>query len=77
MFLTVFGGNRQNKTQGIFKKFTAAFDIGQGDQKFYSLPYSISFLNVLHQNKALYDFCKRGQCLIVERITGLEYALKP
>ena len=39
-------------------------------------PYSISFLSVLHQNKALHNFHKRGQHLIVERNTGLEYALK-
>ena len=45
----------------------------KGPQK--SHPYSIPFLNVLHQNKALHNFCKRGQCLIVERNIGLEYAL--
>ena len=29
----------------------------------------------LHRNKALYNFRKRGQRLIVERDIGLEYAL--
>ena len=39
-------------------------------------PYSIPFLSVLHQNKALYNFRKRGQRSILERNIGLEYALK-
>ena len=39
-------------------------------------PHSIPFLSVLHQNKALYNFRKRGQRSIVERNIGLEYALK-
>ena len=38
-------------------------------------PYSIPFLSVLHQNKALHNFHKRGQRSIVERNIGLEYAL--
>ena len=38
-------------------------------------PYSISFLNVLYQNKALHNFCKGGQLTIVEHNIGLEYAL--
>ena len=38
--------------------------------------YSISFLSVLHQNKALYNFRKRGQRSIVERNIGLECALQ-
>ena len=38
-------------------------------------PYSITFLSVLHQNKALYNSCKGGQHLIVERNIGLDYAL--
>ena len=70
--------------QGIFLKFRAAFDIGQkghffmkkGHQK--SPPpttYSIPFLSVLHQNKDLSNFRKRGQRSIVERNIGLEYAL--
>ena len=37
--------------------------------------YSILFLCVFHQNKALYNFCKRGQRSIVEPNIGLEYAL--
>ena len=36
---------------------------------------SIPFLSVLHQNKALHNFRKRVQRLIVERNIGLEYAL--
>ena len=43
--------------------------------QFYPLPYSIPFLSVLHRNKALYNFRKKGQRSIVERIIGLEYAL--
>ena len=77
-------------TQGIFWKFRAAFDIGQKEnffmkkrglflkkrpQKFLSALYSISFLSVLHHNKALLNFHKRGQRWIVERSIGLEYAL--
>ena len=38
------------------------------------LPYSIPFLSVLHQNKALHNFCQRGHCSIVKRNIGLEYA---
>ena len=38
-------------------------------------PYSIPFLHVLHQNKVLYNFCKRGQPSIVKHNIGLEYAL--
>ena len=37
--------------------------------------HSISFLSVLHQNKALHNFPNRGQSSIVERNIGLEYAL--
>ena len=38
-------------------------------------PYSIPFLSVLHQNKALYDFWKKWQLSIVERNIGLKYDL--
>ena len=38
-------------------------------------PYSIPFLKVLNQNKALYNFPKRGQHSIVKHNIGLEYAL--
>ena len=53
----------------------AAFDIGKKGHFFEKrapkiLPYSISF-----QNKALYNFCKRGQRSIVEQNIGLEHAL--
>ena len=37
--------------------------------------YSIPFLSVLHQNKSLHNFCKRGQRSIVEHNIGPEYAL--
>ena len=39
------------------------------------LPYSIPFLNVLYQNKALHNFPKRGQHSIFKRYVRLEYAL--
>ena len=40
--------------------------------------YSIPFLSVLHQNKDLYKFRKRGQGerLTIECSIGLEYALE-
>ena len=38
-------------------------------------PNSILFLDVLRQNKALYNFRKREQCSIVERNISLEYDL--
>ena len=50
----------------------------KGHQKFYPTPtplYSIPFLSVLYRNKALHNFCKRRQHLIVDRDIGLEYAL--
>ena len=47
----------------------------KGHQKFHPLPYSIPVLSVLHRNKALYNFHKRGQHLIVECNIGLEYVL--
>ena len=40
-----------------------------------SPPYSIPFLSVLHQNKALHNFRKRVQPSIVKGNIGLEYAL--
>ena len=41
-----------------------------------SSPHSVPFLSVLHQNKALHNFCKGGQRSIVERNIVLEYALR-
>ena len=38
-------------------------------------PYSIPFLSVLHQNKAMHNFRKKGQRSIVERNIGLQYTL--
>ena len=46
----------------------------KGSQNFIT-PYSTPSLSVLHQNKVLYNFHKRGQRLIVEHNIGLEYAL--
>ena len=47
--------------------------------KYFTPPYSIPFLSVLYQNKALYNFRKRGRSSIVKRNIepniGLEYAL--
>ena len=38
-------------------------------------PNAILFLGVLHQNKALHNFHKKGQASMVECNIGLEYAL--
>ena len=38
-------------------------------------PYSVPFLIVLHQIKALYNFRKKGRLSIVERKVDLKYAL--
>ena len=35
--------------------------------KIFTTPYSIPFVRVLHENKALHNFHKRGQCPIVGR----------
>ena len=37
--------------------------------------YLIPFLNILHQNKALYNFCKKGQLSLIGRNIDLKYAL--
>ena len=37
--------------------------------------FSIPFLSVLHQNKALHNFHKRGQRPTVGRIKGLDWGL--
>ena len=49
----------------------------KGTKNFTPLPprYSIPFLSVLGQNKALFDFHKRGHRLIVERNIGLEFSI--
>ena len=39
--------------------------------KKFTIPYSISFLSALHQNKTLHNFHKRGQGLTVGCIKGL------
>ena len=66
------------KSTFLWKKGTF---LKTGHQKFhphapvppYSIPF-LTFLSVLHQNKALCKFCKRVQRSIVERNIGLEYA---
>ena len=84
----VFGIGRMNP--GHILKLRAVFDIGQKGNfimkkgTFFKKrapkippPYSIPFLSVLRQNKALYNFRKRGQRSIVERNIGLKYPLEP
>ena len=56
--------------KGIFFTKKDTFLIKKAPQ-----PYSIPFLSVLHQNKDLYNFQKRGQHSIVKLYVGLEYAL--
>ena len=46
----------------------------KGHQKFHP-SYSIPFLSVLHQNKALYNFHKRGKYSGVKLNIGLENTL--
>ena len=41
------------------------------DTKSFTTPYSIPFLSVLHQNKALHKFHKTGQQPIARNIKGL------
>ena len=41
-------------------------------ENYVTNPYSISFLSVLHQNKALHNFDKRDQRLIATHIKGPE-----
>ena len=63
------------KGQFFMKK--GRFFCRKGTKNFTPYPslYSIPFLIVLHQSKALYNFHKYGQRSIVERNIGLEYAL--
>ena len=58
---------------GIFYEKGHLFE--KGAQKFHPPLHSTPFLHVLHQNKALHNFCKSGQGSIVEHNIGLEYAL--
>ena len=46
----------------------------KGHPKYFTPPppYSVPFLSVLHQNKALYYFHKREQRSVVEHNIGLE-----
>ena len=43
--------------------------------KHFTTPYSIHFVNVLHQNKALHNFHRKGQHSIAECIKGLTWDL--
>ena len=55
--------------------FRTVFDIGQKGhffEKNFTTSYSISFLSVLHRNKALYNFHKRGKRTIAGYIKGLD-----
>ena len=69
--------------QGLISKIWAAYNIGQNVLFFFekkgtknlTTPYSIPFLSVLHQNKALHNFHKRGQRPTVGRIKGLDWGL--
>ena len=53
----------------LFKKGTSFLKKGN---KNFTTPCSVPFLSVLHQNKALYNFRKRGQRSIAERINSLD-----
>ena len=46
----------------------------KGHQKFHH-PLFNPFLSLLHQNKALHNFLKRGKCLITGHIIGLDQSL--
>ena len=68
--------------QSLIKKIRAASNIGQKGQFFgkkatknFTTSYSIPFLGVLQQNKALHNFHKTGQHLIVRCIKGLDQGL--
>ena len=49
--------------------------LGKKGTKYFTTPYSIIFLSVLHQNKALHNFHKRGQCLTARCIKSLDKGL--
>ena len=51
--------------------FVIVFFSKKGTRNF-TTPYSIPFLSVLHQNKALHNFHKRGQRATAGRIKGLD-----
>ena len=68
--------------QDLIQKFRAASDLGQIVHcfekmvpKIFSTPYSIPFLSILHKNKALHNFHKRGQHPTVEAMKGLDQGL--
>ena len=58
----------------LFSKTKAASDIRENGLFFENVasPYSIFLLGVLHQNKALHNFHKRGKLPITGRIKGLD-----
>ena len=59
----------------FYEKRALFFEKKKQHQTIHPTPYSILFLSVLYQNKALYNFRKRGEYSIVEHNKGLEYAL--
>ena len=67
LFRWYSGNLRQHSIKGDF--FSR-----KGSKCFTAQPLEFNpFLSVSHQSKALYNFYKRGQCLIVEHNIGLEY----
>ena len=46
--------------------------LAKNGTKNFTIPSSIPFLSVLHQNKALHNFHKRGQHPIAGDIKGLD-----
>ena len=52
-----------------------SFSLEKKGTKNFTTPYSIPFLSVLHQNKALHNFHKREQHPTVGRTKGLDYGL--
>ena len=44
--------------------------------KHFTTPYSIPFLSVLHQNKALHNFHKRGWRPTAEHVKGLDIEIR-
>ena len=68
-----FDAKHQENVLNRGVKFLVPFFHEKGKQNF--IPPLPPLFSVLHQNKALYDFHKRGQHSIVECNIGLEYAL--
>ena len=72
-------------TQGLIQKIRAASNIDQKEhffekkihQKFHHPLFNLFFKCSLYQNKALYNFHKRGQLLTAGHIKGLDQGLIP